>query len=132
MHWLFIPAAGSPHQSAMSVSSLWIGVKLCLVKVMDKTQPPYSSQYLTLRQTRCLTVVKHLKLLFLKFERYSCVKPKNITPQIKVETIYSQEYSIRQRTVPSIFNYFVTFIHFGRKNTGNVLYQSLFSKYCAF
>ena len=85
MHWLFIPAAEALHQSAMNVSFDGLGVQL--VMVMDKTQPPYSSQYLTLRQTRCLKVATHLKWFFLKFERYSCVKPKNKTLQIKVDTI---------------------------------------------
>ena len=95
----------------------------------------HSSQYLTLRQTRCLKVVTHLKQLFLKSEYYSCAKPKNKTPQIKVETklvCNSQEYSIQLRTVPSRFSQFVTCIHFGRTTTGNVLYQSLFSKHCSF
>ena len=67
----------------------------------------HSSQYLTLRQTRCLKVVTHLKQLFLKSEYYSCAKPKNKTPQIKVETklvCNSQEYSIQLRTVPSRFS----------------------------
>ena len=39
MRWLFIPAAGSPPISYECVF-LWIGVTLCFVKVMDKTQPP--------------------------------------------------------------------------------------------
>ena len=76
---------------------LWIGVKLCLVKkVMDKTQPPYSSQYLTLRQTNKNKSWNHL-------------------------VCNSQEYSIQQRTGSSIFSYFVTLIHFGQTTTGHVL-----------
>ena len=113
---------------------LWIGVKLCLVKVMDKTQTPYSSQYLTLRQTRCLKLVTHLKWFFLKFKRYSCVKPKKPAPNKSWNHLVcnSQEYLIQQRTVPSIFNCVVTCIHFGHTATGNVLYQSFFSKHLAF
>ena len=109
---------------------LWIGVKLCLVKVMDKTQTPYSSQYLTLRQTRCLKLVTHLKWFFLKFERYSCVKPKKPAPNKCWNHLVcnSQEYLIQQRTVPSIFNCVVTCIHFGHTTTGYVLYQSFFQE----
>ena len=134
MHWLFIPAAGSPPIRYKYVF-LWIGIKLCLVKVMDKTEPTYSSQYLTLRQTRCLKVVTHLKRFFLKFERYSCVKTKNKTPQIKVETIQfvilkNIQSNNEQFRLYSAF--FVTCIHFGQTIAGNVLYQCLFSKHCAF
>ena len=94
-----------------------------MLRLWIKLNPPYSSQYLTLRQT---VLSQIWKILVCETEK------KNAPNKSWIHLVCnSQEYSIQQRTVPSIFNYFVTCIHFGRTTTGNVRYQSLFSKYCA-